>query len=32
MAGCVAATVPLLVVYLRYRDKFMASVTVGAVK
>lgn len=32
MAGCVAATAPLLLVYLRYRDKFMASATVGAVK
>jgi ABC-type glycerol-3-phosphate transport system permease component len=32
MAGCVAATIPLLVVFLRYRDKFMASVTVGALK
>jgi ABC-type glycerol-3-phosphate transport system permease component len=32
MAGCVAATIPLLLVFLRYRDKFMASVTVGAVK
>ena len=32
MAGCVAATIPLLVVFLRYRDKFMASVTVGADK
>jgi ABC-type glycerol-3-phosphate transport system permease component len=32
MAGCVVATIPLLVVFLRYRDKFMASVTVGAIK
>ena len=32
MAGCVAATIPLLLVFLRYRDKFMTSVTVGAVK
>ena len=32
MAGCVVATFPLLLVFLRYRDKFMASVTVGAVK
>ena len=32
MAGCVVATVPLLLVYLRYRDKFMSSATVGAVK
>jgi ABC-type glycerol-3-phosphate transport system permease component len=32
MAGCVVATVPLLLVFLRYRDQFMASVTVGAIK
>ena len=32
MAGCVAATIPLLIVFLIYRDKFMASVTAGALK
>jgi ABC-type glycerol-3-phosphate transport system permease component len=32
MAGCVAATLPLLIVFLVYRDKFMASVTAGSLK
>lgn len=32
MAGCVIVTIPLLVVFLRFQDKFMSSVTIGAVK
>lgn len=32
MAGCVLATIPLLVVFIAFQDKFMSSVTIGAVK
>ena len=32
MAGCTIVTVPLLIVYLIFQDKFMASVIMGAVK
>jgi ABC-type glycerol-3-phosphate transport system permease component len=32
MAGCVLSTIPLLIVFILFQDKFMASVTVGAVK
>lgn len=32
MAGCVVVTLPLILVFLRYQDKFMSSVTIGAVK
>lgn len=32
MAGCVLVTVPLIVVFLLFQDKFMASATIGAVK
>jgi ABC-type glycerol-3-phosphate transport system permease component len=32
MAGCVVATLPLLAVYLRFRDSFLASATAGSIK
>jgi len=32
MAGCVLATLPLAIVYFIFQDKFMSSVTIGAVK
>jgi ABC-type glycerol-3-phosphate transport system permease component len=32
MAGCVLSTIPLLVVFIAFQDKFMSSVTIGAVK
>ena len=32
MAGCVLSTIPLLIVFILFQDRFMASVTVGAVK
>lgn len=32
MAGCVLATIPLLVVFIAFQDKFMSSMTIGAVK
>lgn len=32
MAGCVVATVPLILVFLRFQDKIMSSITLGAVK
>jgi ABC-type glycerol-3-phosphate transport system permease component len=32
MAGCVLATVPLVIVFIIFQDKFMDSVTTGAVK
>jgi ABC-type glycerol-3-phosphate transport system permease component len=32
MAGCVLATLPLAVVFFIFQDKFMSSVTIGAVK
>lgn len=32
MAGCTLVTIPLLLVYLKFQDKFMASVIMGAVK
>jgi ABC-type glycerol-3-phosphate transport system permease component len=32
MAGCVLATLPLVIVFLLFQDKFMSSVTIGAIK
>lgn len=32
MAGCVLATLPLAIVFLVFQNKFMSSVTIGAVK
>jgi ABC-type glycerol-3-phosphate transport system permease component len=32
MAGCVLATLPILIVFIAFQDKFMASATVGAVR
>jgi ABC-type glycerol-3-phosphate transport system permease component len=32
MAGCVLATLPLAIVFFIFQDKFMSSVTIGAVK
>jgi ABC-type glycerol-3-phosphate transport system permease component len=32
MAGCTIVTLPLILVFLRYQDRFMSSVTIGAVK
>ncbi len=32
MAGCVIATLPLLAIYLRFRDSFLASATAGSIK
>jgi ABC-type glycerol-3-phosphate transport system permease component len=32
MAGSVLATLPIIIVFLRFQNKFMSSVTVGAVK
>jgi ABC-type glycerol-3-phosphate transport system permease component len=32
MAGCVLSTIPLLIVFIAFQDKFMSSVTIGAVK
>ena len=32
MAGCVLATIPLLIVFIAFQDKFMSSMTIGAVK
>jgi ABC-type glycerol-3-phosphate transport system permease component len=32
MTGCVVVTLPLIFVFLRFQDKFMSSVTMGAVK
>jgi ABC-type glycerol-3-phosphate transport system permease component len=32
LAGCVVVTVPIMIVFLMYQDKFMSSVTIGAVK
>jgi ABC-type glycerol-3-phosphate transport system permease component len=32
MAGCVVATLPLAIVFFIFQDKFMSSVTIGAVK
>jgi ABC-type glycerol-3-phosphate transport system permease component len=32
MAGCVLATLPILIVFIAFQERFMASATVGAVK
>jgi len=32
MAGCVLATLPILVVFVAFQNRFMASVVVGAIK
>ena len=32
MAGCVLATLPILIVFVIFQDRFMASATVGAVR
>ncbi len=32
LTGCVIVTVPLLALFLAFQDKFMSSVTIGAVK
>lgn len=32
MAGCVLATLPIIVVFVAFQDKFMSSVVVGAIK
>jgi ABC-type glycerol-3-phosphate transport system permease component len=32
LAGCVVVTLPIIAVFLKYKDKFMSSVTIGAVK
>ncbi|GHO61530.1 sugar ABC transporter permease [Ktedonobacter sp. SOSP1-52] len=32
MAGCVLATIPILLVFLRFQDKFISGVTMGATK
>lgn len=32
MAGSTLATIPIMLVFIRYQDKFMSSMTVGAVK
>jgi ABC-type glycerol-3-phosphate transport system permease component len=32
MAGCVLSTLPLLIVFVAFQDKFMSSVVIGAVK
>ena len=32
MAGCVCVVIPLLIVFLCNQDKFMSSVSMGAVK
>jgi ABC-type glycerol-3-phosphate transport system permease component len=32
MTGCVVVTLPLIIVFLQFQDKFMSSVTMGAVK
>ena len=32
MAGCVLSTIPLLIVFIAFQDKFMSSMTIGAVK
>lgn len=32
MAGCVLATLPIIVVFIAFQDKFMAGVVVGAIK
>jgi ABC-type glycerol-3-phosphate transport system permease component len=32
MAGCVLATMPIVIVFIAFQDKFMAGVVVGAVK
>lgn len=32
MAGCTLATIPILIVFLIFQDRFMASATIGAVK
>jgi len=32
MAGCVVATIPLLVLFLCFQEKIMANITIGAVK
>lgn len=32
LAGCVVVTLPIIIVFLLYQDKFMSSVTIGAVK
>ncbi|MCS7461453.1 carbohydrate ABC transporter permease [Paenibacillus doosanensis] len=32
LTGCVLVTIPLILVFLRYQEKFMSSMTIGAVK
>jgi len=32
MAGCVLSTLPLLIVFIAFQDKFMSSVVIGAIK
>jgi len=32
MAGCVLSTLPLLIVFVAFQDKFMSSVVIGAIK
>jgi ABC-type glycerol-3-phosphate transport system permease component len=32
MAGCVLATLPIIIVFIAFQDKFMSGVVVGAVK
>jgi ABC-type glycerol-3-phosphate transport system permease component len=32
LAGCTLVTIPLIVVFLLFQDKFLSSVTLGAVK
>ena len=32
LTGCTIVTVPLLIIFLLFQDKFLASVTLGAVK
>jgi ABC-type glycerol-3-phosphate transport system permease component len=32
MAGCVLSTIPILIVFLMFQEKFMSSVVVGSVK
>jgi ABC-type glycerol-3-phosphate transport system permease component len=32
MAGCVLSTLPLLIVFVAFQDKFTSSVVIGAIK
>jgi len=32
MAGCVAATLPIILAFLRFQDKFMSRIAIGTVK